>query len=351
MKRRSFLKAVGGVTGGLALSQASAPAADNASPKRDSGKETPVPQRDLGRTGQKISMVGFPGLCLVHYEQARCTDGLHSAFDRGINYFDVAPAYGNGVCETKMGVGLQGLDRSRYFLSCKTKARDKEGARKELENSLRLLKTDHFDLYQLHHLVKPEEVQKALGPGGAMEAILKAKEEGKIKYIGFSAHTTKGALEAMKGFRFDTVMFPINFVEYLLKDYGRAVLDMANEQGAGILAIKAMSRGTWPKGVDRTREWWYRSVEDDLEVNMAWRFVLSQKGVAAGIPPSFLDLVDKAIAGAKAFKPITDGEVAELKRIAQTTDSIFTREEAMVAANHYYHGHTFDPHGSGDQMA
>ena len=84
-----------------------------------------------------------------------------------------------------MGIGLQGLDRSKYFLACKTKKRDKEGAREELEHSLKLLKTDHFDLYQLHHLVRPAEVKQALGPGGAMETILKAKEEGKIKYIGF----------------------------------------------------------------------------------------------------------------------------------------------------------------------
>ncbi len=322
-----FLKTVGGVTGGLALSANRALAADLADKSTPSAPTDGVPKRVLGRTGQSVSVVGFPGLSLIQYDQTRCTEGLHRAFDRGINYFDVAPAYGNGQCETRMGIGLQGLDRSRYFLACKTKMRDKDGARKELENSLRLLKTDHFDLYQMHHLVRVADVKKALGPDGALETFLKAKEEGKIKYIGFSAHTTKAALEALRGFDFDTVMFPINFVEFFLRDFGKDVMAQANAQGAAILAIKAMSRGAWPKDVERTRKWWYRSVEDDLEVNLAWRFVLSQKGVVAGFPPSYLDLLDKAILAVQHFRPVTQGELDELKRVAQTAGSIFAREE------------------------
>jgi aryl-alcohol dehydrogenase-like predicted oxidoreductase len=330
MKRRTFLKTVGGVTGGLALSAGQSIAADLADKPAPSTPGDGVPKRVLGRTGQQVSVVGFPGLALIQYDQARCTEGLRRAFDRGINYFDIAPAYGNGQCETRMGIGLQGLDRSRYFLACKTKMRDKDGARKELENSLRLLKTDHFDLYQMHHLVRVDDVKKALGPGGALETFLKAKEEGKVKSIGFSAHTTKAALEALRGFDFDTVMFPISFVEFFLRDFGKDVMALANAQGAAILAIKAMSRGTWPKDVERTRKWWYRSVEDDLEVSMAWRFVLSQKGVVAGFPPSYLDLVDKAIQAVQNFRPVTPGEMEELKRVAQTTGSIFVREEEQA---------------------
>ena len=211
MERRSFLKAVGGATGGVALGVDSLLAGDQ--PAAEAGRVAGLPRRILGRTGQKLSAVGFPGLALIHYDQQRSTDGLHQALDRGVNYFDVAPAYGNGEAETKMGIGLQGLDRSRYFLACKTKKRDKAGAREELERSLKLLKTDYFDLYQLHHLRRPDEVQQALGPGGAIETLLKAREEGKVKYLGFSAHTTKGAMAVMNGFRFDTAMFPINFVE------------------------------------------------------------------------------------------------------------------------------------------
>lgn len=344
MKRRTFLKTVGGLTGSLALGT---DPLLHAQPTSATGESVEgLPRRVLGRTGEQLSIVGFPGLALIHYEQKQCDEGIRKAFDRGVNYFDVAPAYGRGQCETRMGIGLQGLDRSRYFLACKTKMRDKDGARKELETSLKLLKTDHFDLYQMHHLVKPEDVKTALGPGGAIETFLKAKEEGKVKYLGFSAHTTKGALEAMNGFRFDTVMFPINFVEYYLTGFGKAVIDLAHQQGAAILAIKPMSRGAWPKNVERTRKWWYRSVEEAKEVDLAWRFTLSQQGVVAGIPPSFLDLLDKAIDAAKAYRPPTRDELGELEQMAKNCESIFAREEAMVAGMRPFHGPAFpdSPH-------
>jgi len=313
-------------------------------------RKADLPRRVLGRTGEKVSVIGFPGLALMQQGQEEGTAGLHKAFDEGINYFDVAPAYGrDGECEIKMGVGLQGLDRSRIFLACKTKKRDKQGAREELERSLVRLKTDHFDLYQMHHLVKPEDVKRALGPGGAIETFLKAKEEGKVKYLGFSAHTTKGALEAMKGFRFDTVMFPINFVEFFLKDFGKEVMELANQQGAAILAIKPLSRGTWPKGMEQSRKWWYRSMETGKEVDLAMRFTLSQKGVVAGIPPSFLDLLDRAIDAGKTFRPITEAEVAELRQMAASCGSIFEREEKLVAMGMRHDGPIYpdSPHECG----
>ena len=108
----------------------------------------------------KLSVVGFPGLALIQHDQQQGTAGLRSALERGVNYFDVAPAYGDGECETKMGIGLEGVDRDSYFLACKTNKRDKAVAREELENSLKLLKTDHFDLYQLHHLRWKDEVER-----------------------------------------------------------------------------------------------------------------------------------------------------------------------------------------------
>jgi predicted aldo/keto reductase-like oxidoreductase len=327
MKRRTFLKAVGGsaVTGSAAMSAARA--------KDTIVDDAGVPQRVLGKSGRKVSIVCFPGLALVHHEQQECTDGLHKAFDNGITHFDVAPAYGKGVCETRMGIGMQGIPRDKYFLSCKTKLRDAEGARKELERSLELLKTDHFDLYQLHCLFEPEEVEQAFAPGGAMETIFKAREDGKIGLIGFSAHTTRAAQAAMKRYRFDTVMFPINFVELFTIGCGNEVLELAKEQDVPILAIKAMSRGTWPEGMEKTRKWWYRSVETEKEVSMAIRHALSLSTVTTIVPPSWLDLVDKAIVAARNYTPITDAEVEELRKIAVDCQSIFQRWEHKVADN------------------
>jgi len=339
MERRSFLKVVGGVTGGLALGVQPALSGDTSSSKREVEKAAGLPRRLLGRTGEKVSIVGFPGLALSHYEQDECNRGIVKAFEKGVNYYDVAPAYGrDGECEIKMGVGLQSIDRSKIFLACKTKMRDKDGALMELDRSLARLKTDHFDLYQLHHIRMPEEVKQALGPGGAIETILKAKEQGKIRYIGFSAHTTAGALEAMNGFRFDTVMFPINFVEMLKIGFGKAVLELASKQGAAVLAIKPLSKGPWPQGAERTREWWYRATETQDETNAAMRFTLSQKPVVAGIPPSFLDLLDLAIEAGRTYQPITDAETQKLQETAQKCTSLFEREEQRVARGESLHG-------------
>jgi len=329
MKRREFLKVTGVAAGACALSQTSIFSTEYTNSAAPEDEVAGMPRRVLGRTGATISVIGFPGLALVHdeYSQDRCTRALHEAFERGINYFDIAPAYGNGKCETRMGIGLQGIDRSKIFLACKTKKRDKEGSRQELETSLKLLKTDYFDLYQMHHIRSVEEVQQALGPGGAIETLLEAQKEGKVKHLGFSAHTTKGALEIMKGFQFDTVMFPINFVELYNRGFGKEVLDLANEQGTAALSIKPMNYGGWPEGAERKRNWWYQSVETKTDVDLAWRFALSRKGVVAGIPPSFLDLVDKAVDAARDYRPATEAELEQLRRMAAGRLSIFEREE------------------------
>jgi len=335
MRRRSFLKKVGGVVGTGSLGVGALAAGQQPASTAEQEAKTDMPLRVLGRTGKKVSIIGFPGLALVRYEQEECTAGLHKAFEKGVRYFDVAPAYGRGDAEIKMGIGLEGIDRQSYFLSCKTKMRDKAGCREELERSLDRLKTDHFDLYQLHCLIQPDEVKQALGPGGAMETILEAKEEGKVKAVGFSAHTTKAAVAALEGFPFDTVMFPISFVEYFLIGFGKPVLKLAAEKGAAVLAIKTMCRGDWPPDMsksDMSRRCWYRPVEDEREINMAVRFTLSQTPVVAAIPPSFLDLADQAFDTGRAYRPITEEETAKLRKIAKTCYSEFHDVEMSVAS-------------------
>jgi predicted aldo/keto reductase-like oxidoreductase len=345
MKRRFFLKMVGGVAGGVAAGVA--PAFIRAEPviAVDRG----MPQRALGRTGMKVSIVCFPGFGLRQQPQENCNAAVADAFKRGLNFLDVAPAYANGECEEKLGVALQGHDRSSYYLACKTKMRDQEGCRRELERSLHRLKTDYFDIYQLHHLVQPADVKKALSPGGAMETILKAKEEGKVRFVGFSAHTTKAALEALHGFPFDSVMFPINYVEYFTRGFGKEVLDLAREKGAAVLSIKPMNAGAPKSGEKLAHPWWYRSLEDQEEINMAWRFTLSLPGVVTGIPPAFLDLTERAITAGHAYKPVTEQDTRKLQEMAAGQGSIFKREEDSVAMGKHYESpyphHAHEPDG------
>lgn len=338
MRRRSFLKIAGGVATGYALGAEPVLAAGKPARAKSEEKVNGLPRRVLGRTGQKVSVICFPGLALSNYDAEQCNAGVVKAFELGINYFDVAPAYGkDGDCEKKMGVALQALDRSKIFLACKTKMRDAEGARMELERSLERLKTDHFDLYQLHHIRTPDEVATALGPGGAMETILKAKEQGKIRFIGFSAHTTKGSLAALDGFSFDSVMFPINFVEYYKIGFGKAVIERAGEKGAAVIGMKTLSKGPWPEGVERTRKWWYRPTESQEEVSAAVRFTLSQNGVAAAVPPSWLDLVEKAIEAGKTYRRITKKETQQLQETAKSCLSLFQKQEEAVARGEMPH--------------
>lgn len=336
MKRRSFLKVMGGVAGAAALGVRPELVSEAEAASAKTGE---MPKRALGRTGFKVSVVGFSGLGLMHYDQERCTAEVHKAFEKGLNYYDVAPAYDKGNCEIKMGIALQGLDRSRYILACKSKMRDKDGCREELERSLQRLKTDYFDLYQMHHLVKPEDVKTSLGSGGALETMLQAKKEGKIRAIGFSAHTTKAALAALRGFAFDTVMFPINYVEYYTRGFGKEVLALAKEKGAAVLSIKTINSGAWPKGAERTRKWWYRPLEQQDDINLAYRWTLSLPGVVAGFPPSWMDLQEKAIEAGIAWRPATEADAKKLEMMARDCGSIFKREEDLVAFHSPYPHH------------
>ncbi|MFM1944819.1 MAG: ral stress protein 69 [Verrucomicrobiota bacterium] len=328
MKRRAFIRMVGGA--GLSAISLERLLAD-VKPADDITKRVQgLPYRKLGRTGAEISIIGFPGLALMREDQTSSDQAVRHAFDRGLNYYDVAPAYGrDGECEIKLGTALQQLKRDDYFLSCKTKARDKDGAKQELDCSLQRLKTDHFDLYQLHHVVTPEDTRKAFGPGGAMETLLQARKEGKVKWLGFSAHSTQGALTALQNHDFDTVMFPVSFADYYLRDFSRDVLALAEQKGAAVIAIKPMSMGAWPEGVKRTREWWYRTTETPEEISLSLRFSLSMRGVVTGIPPSFVDLLDKAITAANSYKPATSNDREELRELATSCEALFTREDNL----------------------
>ena len=315
MKRRNFLMGVGGTVGAGAIGRAAEvmPHATH-----------PIKRRAFGKTGRDLPVVGFPCLALKNGDQETANRELRKALDLGINYFDVAPAYGkDGECEIKAGVGLQGLPRDNYFLACKTKEDDARKGLFELERSLKRLKTDHFDLYQLHCLQREDEVKQALGPGGVLEMILKAKKEGKVRHIGFSAHTTGAALAAMEGFDFDSCMFPISFVEWFKTGFGREVVDRARAKGVALISIKPVSRGRWPKDVKKTYNWWYRPLEKPDEYQLAMDWVLSVPGLVSCLPTSYYDVFDKTVAAARKHRPIQPAGVDSLKAIAQSCIPIF----------------------------
>lgn len=242
------------------------------------------------------------------------------AIDYGVNYFDVAPTYGNA--EIMLGPALKPY-RKKVFLACKTTERKKEGARKELEQSLKHLQTDHFDLYQLHAVTTRQDVETIFAKGGALETFLEARKEGKVRFIGFSAHSVEAALSLMERFDFDTILFPVNFATWYAGNFGPQVLRKAQEKEMGILALKAMARQPYPEGTkEKVPKCWYQPLTTEEEAAMGLRFTLSH-AVTAAIPPGNEDLFRMALKLAAGFTPLTPPEVEEVKRKGQATKPIF----------------------------
>jgi aryl-alcohol dehydrogenase-like predicted oxidoreductase len=273
-------------------------------------KEGQIPKRRY-RGDIELSVLGLGGMLLVGMDQKTADGIVREALDRGINYFDVAPFYGDGQAERAMGKALAG-SRDRVFLACKTLERSGKGAARELEQSLRRLGTDHFDLYQFHALSDTDEVEEILAPDGALETFLRAKKQGRIRHIGFSAHSVAAALAALDRFRFDSVLFPVNFVCYARGGFGPQVVARARETGAALLAIKAMAHGPWRKGEKRRYpNCWYRPIEDRELARQALRFALSE-GATAAVPPGDERLFRMALGLAHDLPPLGDGEREEL---------------------------------------
>jgi predicted aldo/keto reductase-like oxidoreductase len=305
MKRRDFVRTASAIAPALAVFPP-----DLSGIIREPVKEG-IEKRSLGRTGEMLSMIGFGGIVVKDASPTEASSLVKFAIDAGINYFDVAPSYGDA--EVKLGPALEPY-RKGVFLACKTTKRTKSEARTELENSLKNLRTDHFDLYQHHAVTTLEDVKKLLGAGGAMETFVEAKKEGKIRFIGFSAHSVEAAMALMDDFSFDTILFPVNFTTWHSGNFGPQVLARAYEKKMGILALKAMARGPWPQGADRSQypKCWYEPLKTPEDILMGLRFTLSHP-VTAALPPGDAGLFKIALSVSPKIKPLKKEEVQAIK--------------------------------------
>ena len=304
MKRRDFV--VGAAGAGAALSLFPAGLHGLEREKGPGGLE----RRALGKTGEKLSVIGFGGIVVMNATTEQAAERVRAAVEAGVNYFDVAPSYGNA--EDMLGPALE-PHRKGVFLACKTQGRTKEAANAELESSLRKMRTDHFDLYQHHAVTKKKDALTILGPGGAMEAFAAAKKAGKVRFLGFSAHSVEAATALLDGFAFDTILFPVNFATWHAGGFGPQVLAGAKEKGMGILCLKAMARGPWPEGAPKTHaKCWYEPLDASADAAMGLRFTLSHP-VTAAIPPGDETLFALALKLAAGFKPLAPAEVEAIK--------------------------------------
>jgi aryl-alcohol dehydrogenase-like predicted oxidoreductase len=280
-------------------------------------------RRTLGRTGHQSSVAILGGAAFWE----TTVDVVAAAFDRavaaGVNHLDIAPQY--GMAEDLAGEVLPGY-RDRMFVACKTLERDAGGARAELERSLGKLRTDHFDLYQMHAVNSDEELTAVLAPGGAGEALVRARDEGLVRAIGITGHFQevprlfRAALERLD---LDTVMLPVNAPMLALPDYRSHLNDLlavAAGRDLGVMAIKAVARGPW-RSAEHTATTWYEPHRDPAAIREAVRFTLSQP-VTGFCMPGDVSLHPATLAAAQEFSPLDPEEIEARIAAADHADAL-----------------------------
>ncbi len=240
--RRKFLKSIASVTAGLTIA-AAARAEKN---ENDSLGEV-LPKRKLGRTNEYVTMLGTGGYHVGWTTERDAQEVIEASLEGGVRFFDTAESYGNGTSETRYGKYLTPKYRDLIFLMSKTMGKDAKTVSEHLEGTLSRLKTDHLDLYQVHSVFTPEDVDDRI-KNGVLEVLIKAKEDGKIRHIGFTGHQNPFAharmLERTKESNlFDTVLMPVNVLDQSYFSFIENIMPIALERNMGILAIKSLADG------------------------------------------------------------------------------------------------------------
>ena len=262
-----------------------------------------IPRRPLGETGEEVSLlcVGGAHIGSRNVAEAEGIRIIHQAIDAGATFLDNAWEYNDGESERRMGKALaQDGYRQKAFLMTKDCAHDRraEHSMQKLEESLRRLQTDYLDLWQIHEVVWPDDPDRIFAAGGSAEAMLKAKEQGKVRYVGFTGHKHPEIHRRMlsRGFPWDTVQMPLNVLDAHFVSFEREILPICQEQGIGVLAMKTFAAGhLFEAGVGVTPE-------EALRYAMS----LPVATVVSGMPS--LAVLEQNLAIARAFTPLTDEE-------------------------------------------
>jgi predicted aldo/keto reductase-like oxidoreductase len=271
------------------------------------------------------SVVIFGAFAVGLVGQKEADETMELLLEHGVNHIDVAPSYADA--ELRLGPWLE-RTRDQFFLGCKTQLRGKPEAREELFRSLERLRVDRFDLYQLHAVTTLQELDQCLAPGGSLEAIVEAREEGLTRYIGITSHGLQAPavqMAALERFDFDSLLFTLNFQLWADKAYRRdvqALLDLAQARDLGTMVIKTWSRGPWGDEEQRYHTWYEPFDEPDI-VEQALRFNLSQP-VTGVISAGDARLLPMILDAAERFEPMDPQEQAELLATAGQYEPLFT---------------------------
>src|SRR5271170_7320144 len=309
MERRDFIKSVAAAAvtavalpGAAGQSQTSARTSDPISRPMSPDMQ----YRDLGRTGERVSVIGLGGYHIGKQDDpAESIRLIRSAIDHGITFMDNCWDYNGGISEVRMGQALRDGYRSKVFLMTKMDGRTKEAYNLQMEQSLGRLQTDVIDLVQFHEVIRMEDPDRIFAPGGALEAAVAAREAGKIRYIGFTGHKDPAvhlrmlATAQKHGFHFDTVQMPINVMDAHFRSFTSQVMPVALKQGIGVLAMKTFGDP-------------YILKSKTIEPVEALHYSMTQpvSVVITGIDS--MPILDQALTAVKTFQPMTQQQVAAL---------------------------------------
>ena len=280
-------------------------------------------KRRSGKTGHMSSVLALGGAAFWQVSQAEADAAIELATEHGVNHIDVSPTYGQA--EIRLGPWLE-KHHKEVFLACKTRERGKSGAWEGIKRSLETLRVDYFDLFQFHGVDDLETLYTILGPEGALEAVLEAKEQGLVRHIGITGHRPFVYLEALNRFDFDTVLFPLNRVLAAhandFNDFS-IFLKVARQKDVGTIAIKAVAKRPWERPMHMYRTW-YEPFGEQTEIDKSLWYTLSQDITTAAMPGD-LSLWPLVIDAAERFKSLEAQEQAEAVSQAKQYRPLFPR--------------------------
>lgn len=280
--------------------------------------------RRFGRTGHHSTAAIFGACALGYFSPEKADIAVKQVIDAGINHIDIAPSYGNA--EEQISRWLPSI-REKVFLGCKTMERKRKQADHELHQSLIRMKADYFDLYQLHAITNLDELDEATMTGGALEAIIDARQEGWVRCIGITGHGIQAPavfLEALRRFDFDSVLFPVNFVLFNNPEYradAEELIRICQQREVGMMGIKSITRGPWGEK-EKTYNTWYEPFTRPEILQKSINFALSQ-GITGICTPCDVSLLPAVITACQNFREMDSQEQEDLLATADEFTPLF----------------------------
>jgi predicted aldo/keto reductase-like oxidoreductase len=294
-----------------------------------------MPMRALGRTGEKVSAIGLGGYHIgIQGDEAESISLVRSGIDGGITFMDNCWDYNGGESEVRMGKALRDGYRARVFLMTKIDSRSRQGAMRQIDESLKRLQTDHVDLLQFHEIIRMGDPERVFAPGGALEGALEAKAAGKVRFIGFTGHKDPKIhlhmLEYAAGqkFRFDAVQMPLNVMDAHYNSFAQNVVPVLVKDEIGVLGMKPMGSGSILRSGTAT------AVEC-----LRYALNLPTSVVITGMDSQ--RILNQALETARAFKPMSQDELSAL--LARTADAAATGDFEGFKTSSRFDGTAHNP--------